>query len=99
MNEETKKAFSKYEDLKIQEKEIKTKIDELKPIIINAIPEETEIDGEHGYFSVQPRSKWKHSSALEAKEKSLKEEKKKEIAEGIAIETKTPVLFYRQEKK
>lgn len=96
MYTETKEAFLEYESLKIQSKQIESRLKELQPIVMANVPEDQEIMGQSGKFYLQNRVSWKFSSEVEAIENQLEEAKQDEKARGIAQSTETPVLFYKQ---
>lgn len=96
---ETKEAFSKYEETKLEISRLEEIIDGLKSTVLEAIPEGTEVKGASGTFSVQKRKLWKYTEAVDAKAKELKELKSEEEAKGIAEATESPTLMYRVKKE
>jgi hypothetical protein len=88
--------FKEYESLKLEARRIDTRLEELKPAILEAIPEGKEITTEQGVFSVQKRTTWKYSPAVEATEKELKKMKAEEQAKGTATGTEVPTLYYKE---
>jgi len=100
MTEEQKKALLRYEELKIQAKEIDAELEELKPILVKAIPVDKEIKARYGVFVLKARPKWEYSIPTQAVEKDLRETKKREEAEGIAKEIPgKPYPEYRENKE
>jgi len=95
MDNEQKALFNRYEDIKTEIRKLETEAEEIAPKIISLVPEDKELQGEKGYFYIQKRNKWKYSPALTNAEKKLKEDKKREEADGTAEATATPVLYYK----
>lgn len=90
-------AFLEYENLKLEEKRIKARIDELNPILTDALPPEEEFLTENGgKFVVETRFYgWKYSPEVEEMAKTLKQRQDEEKAKGIARSAPTSVLVYR----
>jgi hypothetical protein len=99
MNDEQKRAFLEYEELKIQEKEIKSRLEDLKPLILEVVPEETKVNAMQGYFERKKRDNWTFGPDIQAHEQSLKDEKAAAIAKGEATNNPTFYIEYRQNKK
>lgn len=91
-------AFALYENLKIQERHIAAQLDELKEIIFPLVPEDAEVEGEHGVFYLQKRAKWTYSKDTKRAEEDLKKSKKTEEADGTATATYSSSLYYRTKK-
>lgn len=97
MTPQTIEKMKRYEVLKLQIKELENELDMLKPDIISEIPEETEVKTEKGVFILQKRRVWKYSPATVEEEAALKAAKKREEADGTAVETfGAPFLVYRE---
>lgn len=96
MNDEQKQSLLEYEDLKIEEKRIKSRLEELKEIIVPLVPEDEKINGKYGKFELKKRDNWTFSGETQNMEDALKEKKAEEIAKGVA--TSKPIYFveYRQ---
>ena len=92
-------AFEQYENLKLEIKEAEEKLAELKPIIIDNIPDDKEIQAKHGIFLIQKRAVWKYSEQVKDLEIEVKELKKEEQAKGIADKEEIPTLYYKVNKK
>jgi hypothetical protein len=92
-------AFKEYEVLKLESKKIEDRIKELQPTILSAVPEDAEVKGEYGVFTVQKRAKWKHTDTVDNLEQELKVLKADEIARGDATATYTPTLYWRENKE
>lgn len=96
---EVKEALKDYEELKINEKEIKTKLDELKEIILPEVPEGSKIMTENGgSFELKKRDNWKYSDDIQQFEDELKAKKAEAVAKGEAANNPTHYIEYRQPK-
>lgn len=93
----TKEDFARYEELKGMIKDCEAQLEILKPRIVEAIPEGTDVAGDYGTFSVQSRATWKFSKNHETQKKALKELEEEEKAKGIAKASYSSVLYYKQE--
>jgi len=98
MNEEQKQALLEYEELKLQEKQIKSRLDELKPFILEVVPEATKVNATEGFFERKKRDNWTFGPDIQAHEQSLKDEKAAAIAKGEATNNPTYYIEYRQVK-
>lgn len=96
MNDEQKSALLEYEELKIQEKEIKARIDELKPTVLEVVPEGAKINARNGHFELKKRDNWKYSEEINNQESALKEAKAEAVAKGEATNNPTFFVEYRQ---
>lgn len=92
---DNKEKVALYEELKIQEREIKTKLDELKPDVLALIPEGKKITTDKGEFYIINRKKYTYSAGTQQKEKDLKAVKKDEEREGTAVAEDLQVLTYK----
>lgn len=89
-----------YEELKVQEKEIKEKSAELKKEIEEVFPENDEfITPTGGALVWKERPNYIFSKETQTKEDDLKEIKKVEIQEGIAENVPSRFVEYRHPKK
>lgn len=86
----------RYEEIKHAIAALESEADALKPVIIQAIPPNTEVEGTDGIFTVQQRASWKFSKALEEDKKILKDREAEEKAKGIAKATYDSVLYYKR---
>ena len=93
-NQKKKKAFGDYEVHKANIKVAEEKLKELKPILMEAIPDGKEIEGENGFFKIQNRSKYEYTDKVKQYEKNLKQLKKDEEATGDAKQSLVPTLYY-----
>lgn len=75
-----------YMELKAQEKEIKARMDEIKPILLEALQSEPDEQYErNGYaFTITYRKRWRYSEDLTIMEKEAKALRKVEEANGLA---------------
>lgn len=88
-----------YEELKLEEKALKSRIDELKEDITSQVPEDEKINCRHGVIEMKKRDNWKYSEETTAMASSLKEKQKEEVAKGIAKNSPTYFIEYRQKDK
>jgi len=86
MNQEQKDTLHEYENLKLGIKEAETRLDELKPLLLQMIKPDQVIATDQGSFTVKSRPKWSYSVDTDNIEKSLKIRKKQEEADGTARE-------------
>ena len=97
--QEQQSAMRRYENIKLQIKELEADLELVKPTVleaVSALPEKTEVNMEHGVFSLVSRSTWKYSDAIKSSEESLKEAKKSEERDGTAKQTINNILMYKQ---
>lgn len=82
-----KELLVQYAQLKIQEKELQSKIKELAPQILKSIDDsgadKVELS-EYGSFSLVTTKKWKYSEAVKTAETVLEQLQEKEKADGTA---------------
>lgn len=98
MNPEEAKLFAEYEELKILVREAESRMEEIKPQIIDLVPEDKALETEKGYFYIQKKANWKYSPSTAEKEKEVKALKKREEADGTAVNTPSNVLYYKSGK-
>ena len=91
-------ALEEYEELKIKAKEIDKRLEELKEIILPAMPEEP-INGHKGYFEMKKKTTWKYSPELTQEAEELKKKQGDEVAKGIATAKITTFLQYNEGKE
>ena len=96
LNEEQKKALLEYEELKITVKRAEERLSELKPILMEVIPEGTKVNAANGFFELKKRDNWKFAPAIELAEKALKETKAGAIAKGEATNNPTYYVQYNE---
>ena len=88
-----------YESLKLQERAIKDRLEELKPEVQPLIPLDKKVEMKNGEFYITVRKRWTYSSQTIQKEKDLKTVKKDEEREGIAISDDLEILTYKENVK
>lgn len=98
MNPELSKALIEYEQLKLNEKIIATRIEELKAIVMPLVEEGKKYLGEEGSFEVKSKPVWKFSPRVVQMKEEVKKFEAEEIAKGIAINNPTIYLEYRVKK-
>ena|SRR3990167_3107926 len=91
-----KQLFNDYADLKRQEREIASRIEELAPQILSEI--ETagveRVESDAGTFTRGKRKTWTFTEKVKEAEKNVKELKKVECADGSAtFEEKAYIIF------
>jgi hypothetical protein len=88
-----KEQFKEYAELKIEEKRIKERIDELNPLLKEQIAASgaDKVTTDFGNFTLGSRATWKYSEAVT----KLQEEEK---AKGIAKKVETTSLIYSAPK-
>lgn len=92
-----KDLYTQYAMMKNAYKILADRIDELSEIIVEEMKREGSIKKEfdYGKFSLTKRAKWTYSEEVEKLNTSLKETKKKEEDEGIAVKEETEYLNFR----
>jgi len=85
-----------YEEMKLEEKENKKRLDILKERIQSRIQGDEKVNTRYGVIEVKKRDNWKYSEGTTKMAEELKETQKTEIAKGIAISTPTVFIEYRQ---
>lgn len=92
-------ALMKYEEIKLQIKELETELDPLKEIIVPLMEKGRDLTTETGgTFKLKERANWKFSPDTVAKKKELKTLEEEEIAKGIATNKPTVYLEYSSAK-
>lgn len=83
---QTKQAlFHEYEEAKRSIKELEEKIKEIKPLLLQHIPEDTEMDTGTAVFTLSKgKPRWTYSDSTIGLDKDLKEIKKTEEQTGVA---------------
>jgi len=87
MDEEIKNKFKEYEELKIKAKSIEERLNDLKPLLVDSIPEDTSIEASFGKFSLKRRTEWKYTDNTLRMQTELKEIQKVEQQTGEAEAT------------
>lgn len=98
LDQEQKNTLLEYEELKITIKRAEERIGEIKPILLEIIPEGSKVNAINGFFELKKRDNWKFLPEIENQEKELKETKASAIARGEAINTPTYYVEYRENK-
>lgn len=79
---ETKELFNKYEDLKRTVKKAEEELKELKPLLAEHVPEDTEVSTGTAIFTLSKgKPRWKYSDAINELSSELKEQ------QGVAQKT------------
>lgn len=99
MDKQTKEDIRKYEQLKIEIKELKDKADDIKERLIPKIDENQEINCEYGIITKRHYPSYQYSEEIEEEKKKLKKKKKEEVAKGIAVDNGTDTIVYKLNKK
>lgn len=99
MLEETN-YFAEYEQLSIEKKAIEDKLKELKPFLLEKMEDDDQFDTViGGKFTIKHRDKFTYSEEIQQAEKELKDRKKNEEIDGIAINNPTRYVQYNSAKK
>ncbi len=96
----TTELFQEYAELKVQEKTIKTRLDELKASVIEEMDSEG-LDKQPtpaGTFSLIHAKKWDFSESVKETEKGLKKMMEKEKSDGTATFTEALELRFTHNK-
>lgn len=94
VSKETLGKVEEYENVRSKIDKLKDRKKELKQELEQELEPETDYMGRHGKLVVKERSSYNYSDTVKQKKDEVKELKKKEKAEGIATEEKTPTLYY-----
>lgn len=96
-NNMTKELFQEYALLKLQEKGIKARIEELNPKIKSEISlaGADKIDSEWGTFTVMKKKLWVYSDVVKTLEATLEERRIEEQATGSATFKEVPILMFK----
>lgn len=88
--------FEEYALLETQEKDIKLKKEQLRPVILQQMLEkgEKKIETGVGSFSVNPLKKWTYPERIEKMEEDFKAEKAKTQSTGEATYVEEPSLRF-----
>jgi len=99
MDENTIRNLKILENLTIEERELDLKIKALKELLVPLLPFGAKVETDNGIFTTESRKKYEYSEGTRERALSVKEDEKREIAEGIAIVTDgDPYLVYRAKK-
>ena len=94
-----KELFTQYEEIQMAIKELEQQRDQLKPLLVEHIPEDSVVKTDNGSFTIKRRNKWTYSSPLQELEADLKDKQKEERQSGIATEVPgEPYVEWRQNK-
>lgn len=100
MDEKVKTDLLRLENLTVEARLLDEEIDEIKARVVASLPVGTKVQAESGTFSVAQRSKWKYTPELEAREKRVKEDQKREQQMGLAQESHgDPYIVYKTSKE
>ena len=91
------KLYEDYASLKLQEKEIEEKLNELKPLILQEFSDAgvDKLETDFGNFTVTNRKTWKYSPKVDEAEKVVDDLKEVEKADGTATAEEKPVLYFK----
>lgn len=98
VTDEQKSALLRYEELKIVVKDAEAQMAELKPIVLEAVPEDAKVNASQGYFERKKRDNWTFGPVIQLQEKALKEAKEGAVAKGEATNNPTFYVEYRTGK-
>lgn len=98
MTPEVTKALLEYEQLKLNEKIIEARLEELKPIIMEVVEVGKKYEGQEGSFEVCSKANWKYSPRVVQMKEEVKKFEAEEVAKGIAVNNPTIYLKYSVKK-
>lgn len=98
MNEELKNKLRRYEEIKLEIKDLESEMKELNEEITANLEPEQVVETERGKFEIRMRANWKYSGKHESIKQQLKEIEAEERADGTAKLTESKVLFYTVKK-
>jgi len=98
MDQELTDKFLHYEELKIQEKELKAEIDALKAELVEHVPEGEKINCATGVVKLKKRDNWTYIPATVQLADDLKARQKEEVAKGDATNNPTYYIEYKHKK-
>lgn len=95
-----KEVLKEYAELKVQEKQIKLRIDELNPLIKADLVAQglDKLPTNLGNFNIKRAKKWTYSEAVKKMEENLKLLKTEEEADGTATFVEVEQLEFRENK-
>lgn len=98
--EDQKENLKLYAELKIQEKEIKARLEELNPLVKDFISAQgvDKLPTNLGTFSLVPKAVWKFSPAVKRLEDEVDKLKEKEKADGTATSDARYDLIFKAAK-
>jgi len=99
ISEKQQEALLKYEDLKLQIKELEVQLDPLKEIIMPLMEKGKDLQCEKGVIKLKERANWTFSADVKTELKKVEEMKADEIAKGIAQNKPTIYIEYSVAKK
>lgn len=85
--------LAEFEDLKLEERKIKVRLEEIKPILLDMVPDEG-YDLKYGSLKIRPYTVWHYSDIVTDLEAELEVRKEIEKAEGMATAVAKPTLRY-----
>ena len=93
----TKELFQQYAQMQIQKREIESRMEQIKPALIEEILKEEadKIELEEGSFIIMKRKVLEYTEAVQYIADQLKEKKREEEAKGIALFEINNVLVFK----
>lgn len=96
---EGKSAIERYEQIKLEMKELEKEMEELKPIVIAVVPEDTTVEAAYGTLSIARRTQYLYSLDTQLAEDALKAAKAREVQDGTATaKPGDPYIVYKEKK-
>lgn len=99
LSDEQKKDLKAYAKLKVQARAIEKDIEELKPMVKDALlsvnAEDNPVVTEDGKLTLRPRRNWTYSEDLEARMAKIKADQKLEEATGKATFTTSYDVYFK----
>lgn len=93
-----KSMFEEYAQLMIQKNEIESKIDELKPQVLESLKneEDEKVTNTYGRLSIMRRKSWTYPEFVKQQEELYKTAKAKSESEGTATFTTSETVMFKQ---
>lgn len=95
-----KEHLKEYADLKVKEKEVKERLEELNPLIKQELLNQNidKLPTTLGSFNIKKIKKWKYSATVSVMEEGLSALRTEEQADGTATFVEVPILEFRENK-
>lgn len=99
MNPEAAAAIKRYEELKLEIKAREAELEELRPMLVQYVPEDTTVHTTYGSLSLNRRTTYTYSLDTQLAEDALKATKAREVQDGTATAKPGGVFIVYKEKK
>jgi len=88
-----------YEELKIAAKDIEKKLEVLKPIVVEIVGDHEKVHLSSGWLERKKRDNWTYTAETQQMAEDLKARQAEEVAKGLAANSPTYFVEYRQKKQ